>query len=95
MWERNSFHGNHRPAPPVGSVSLRWSLPANHTVEPGTRDGNACLRGYRLTVEPVPAWLAEGATFADLREQPFLEPKDVTAELRYGREPGPRLQKSH
>jgi uncharacterized protein (DUF433 family) len=54
------------------------------TVEAGKCAGKPCIRGNRLTVEHLLALLAEGATFADLKQEwDFLEPEDVTAALRF------------
>jgi uncharacterized protein (DUF433 family) len=54
------------------------------TVEAGKCAGKPCIRGYRLTVEHVLALLAEGSTFADLKQEwDFLEPEDIAAALRF------------
>ncbi|MBC7387727.1 MAG: DUF433 domain-containing protein, partial [Opitutaceae bacterium] len=36
------------------------------TVESGKRNGKACIRGMRITVEDILRWLASGMTFEQI-----------------------------
>ena len=61
------------------------------TLEPGKRGGKPCIRGLRITVQDVLAWLAEGRSTDDiLADFPQLQAKDIQAALAYaaGRERG-------
>jgi uncharacterized protein (DUF433 family) len=54
------------------------------TIEPGKRGGKPCIRGLRITVYDVLAWLASGMNEADILEDfPELEPEDIRACLRF------------
>ena len=47
------------------------------TSEPGKRSGQPCIRGLRITVGDVRAWLAAGMSMSDiLFDYPELEPED-------------------
>lgn len=50
------------------------------TTEPGTRGGQPCIRGMRLTVSDVLGYLASGMTEAEVIEDfPELTPEDIRA----------------
>ena len=48
------------------------------TLEPGKRGGKPCIRGLRITVYDVLAWLADGITEAEILEDyPELDATDI------------------
>jgi uncharacterized protein (DUF433 family) len=50
------------------------------TIAPDKRDGKACVRGMRITVNDVLGWLAHGMTEEQiLEENPGLEKEDFPA----------------
>jgi uncharacterized protein (DUF433 family) len=54
------------------------------TLQPGKRGGKPCIRGLRVTVYDVLAWLAEGMTQAEILEDfPELEAADIAACLSF------------
>ena len=54
------------------------------TLEPGKRGGKPCIRGLRITVQDVLAWLADGLSTQDiLIDYPQLTPDDIQAALAY------------
>lgn len=54
------------------------------TIEPGKRGGRPCIRGMRITVADVLAWLAAGMSNADiLADYPELTEEDIRACLAY------------
>ena len=54
------------------------------TLEPGKRSGKACVRGMRITVADVLAYLASGMSFEEILEDfPYLEKEDILACLSY------------
>lgn len=54
------------------------------TIEPGKRGGKPCIRGLRITVYDVLAWLAQGMTQAEILEDfPELEAADIAACLSF------------
>jgi uncharacterized protein (DUF433 family) len=58
------------------------------TIDPGKRGGKPCIRGLRITVYDVLAWLASGMSTGDILEDfPELEPEDIRACLRFAADP--------
>ena len=54
------------------------------TIEPDKRGGKPCIRGLRITVYDVLAWLADGMTPSDIIEDfPELTTDDISACLRF------------
>ena len=54
------------------------------TQEPGKHGGKPCIRGLRITVQDVLAWLAEGRSTEDiLADFPQLQAEDIQAVLVY------------
>jgi uncharacterized protein (DUF433 family) len=54
------------------------------TLEPGKRGGKPCIRGLRITVYDILAWLAEGMSEAEILEDyPELETNDIRACLAF------------
>lgn len=54
------------------------------TMEPGKRGGKPCIRGLRITVYDVLAWLADGMSEAEiLDDYPELEINDIRACLAF------------
>lgn len=54
------------------------------TIEPGKRGGKPCIRGLRITVYDVLAWLADGMTEAEiLDDYPELTADDIRACLAF------------
>ena len=54
------------------------------TLEPGKRGGKPCIRGLRITVYDVLAWLADGITEAEILEDyPELDATDIRACLAF------------
>lgn len=50
------------------------------TIEPGKRGGKPCVRGMRITVDEVLAYLASGMSEAEvLRDFPYLQADDIRA----------------
>ena len=63
-------------------------MPTNYqniiTIEPGKRGGKPCIRGLRITVYDVLAWLADGMTEAEiLDDYPELTADDIRACLAF------------
>lgn len=63
-------------------------MPTNYqniiTIEPGKRGGKPCIRGLRITVYDVLAWLADGMTEAEILEDyPELTADDIRACLAF------------
>jgi uncharacterized protein (DUF433 family) len=62
------------------------------TLEPGKRGGKPCIRGLRITVYDVLAWLADGMSEAEILEDyPELESSDIRACLAFAAEREHRL----
>ena len=54
------------------------------TIEPGKRSGKPCIRGLRMTVADVLAYLASGMSEEDLlRDFPDLTREDIRACLAF------------
>ena len=54
------------------------------TIEPGKRGGKPCIRGMRITVYDVLAWLASGMTEEQIVEDyPKLSKDDIRACLAF------------
>jgi uncharacterized protein (DUF433 family) len=54
------------------------------TIEPGKRGGKPCIRGMRMTVYDVLAYLASGMTHQEiLTDFPYLTEEDILACLSY------------
>ncbi|HXN45260.1 MAG TPA: DUF433 domain-containing protein [Bryobacteraceae bacterium] len=54
------------------------------TIEPGTRSGQPCIRGLRITVSDLLGWLAAGrSTEQILSDYPELEKDDLKAAIEY------------
>ena len=54
------------------------------TIEPGKRGGKPCIRGLRITVWDVLAWLGSGMSEAQiLDEHPDLEKADFPAVYQF------------
>src|ERR1035438_6437926 len=61
------------------------------TIEPGKRSGQPCVRGLRITVWDVLAWLAGGMTEQQiLDDYPELEPDDFRAVYEFAARMGRR-----
>lgn len=59
------------------------------TLDPGQRSGQACIRGYRVTVWDVLDMLASGMTEDEiLRDYPYLEKADFSAVYAYASQTG-------
>ena len=53
-------------------------------MEPGKRSGKPCIRGLRISVGDVLAYLASGMTHAEvLRDFPYLTEEDILACLAF------------
>ena len=62
------------------------------TVEPGKRSGQPCIRGLRITVWDVLAWLAAGTSEEQiLADYPELERDDFRAVFEYAARVGRRV----
>ena len=54
------------------------------TIEPGKRGGKPCIRGMRITVYDVLAYLASGMTIEEIVDDfPYLDEADIRACLAY------------
>jgi uncharacterized protein (DUF433 family) len=54
------------------------------TLEPSKRGGKPCIRGLRITVYDILAWLADGMSEAEILEDyPELESNDIHACLAF------------
>jgi uncharacterized protein (DUF433 family) len=54
------------------------------TLEPGKRGGKPCIRGLRITVYDILAWLADGMSEMEIIEDyPELEINDIRACLAF------------
>jgi uncharacterized protein (DUF433 family) len=54
------------------------------TIEPGKRGGKPCVRGIRITVGDVLAWLASGMTHQQIIDDyPDLNEQDILACLAF------------
>jgi uncharacterized protein (DUF433 family) len=54
------------------------------TIEPGKRSGKPCIRGLRITVSDVFAWLASGMSQEEILEDfPELTQEDLLACFAY------------
>ena len=54
------------------------------TIEPGKRGGKPCIRGLRITVGDVLAWMASGMTMDDIiSDFPELTKDDIYACLAF------------
>ncbi len=63
------------------------------TIEPGTRSGQPCIRGMRITVEDVLEYLAGGMTPDDvLADFPDLTAEDIRACLAFAADRERRLR---
>ncbi|MGI8553013.1 MAG: DUF433 domain-containing protein [Dehalococcoidia bacterium] len=57
------------------------------TIEPGTRGGQPCIRGMRITVYDVLSYLAAGMAVSEiLHDFPYLQESDIRACLSYAAE---------
>jgi uncharacterized protein (DUF433 family) len=64
------------------------------TIEPGKRSGQPCIRGLRITVWDIFAWLAGGATQEQiLDDYPDLEPEDFQAVFDFALKMGRRVER--
>jgi len=62
------------------------------TIEPGKRSGQPCIRGLRITVWDVLAWLAAGISEEQiLADYPELEKEDFRAVFDYAARIGRRV----
>ena len=62
------------------------------TIEPGKRSGQPCIRGLRITVWDILAWLGAGMTEDQiLADYPELEPADFRAVFDYASRVGRRV----
>lgn len=65
---------------------------ARITLEPDKRSGQPCIRGLRITVWDVLAWLAAGRTESEiLADYPELEQADFRAVFDYAARVGRRV----
>lgn len=63
------------------------SLLERITVDPDVRFGKPCIRGHRITVQEILAWLSSGMSQAQiLADYPQLEPDDFLAVYAYAAE---------
>ena len=63
------------------------------TIEPGKRGGKPCIRGMRITVGDVLAWLASGMTMdAIISDFPELTKDDIYASLAFAADKENRLR---
>jgi len=54
------------------------------TVEAGKMGGQACIRGYRFSLEQLLSMIDSGMTSERIMEKfPFLEPDDISDAIRY------------
>jgi uncharacterized protein (DUF433 family) len=54
------------------------------TIEPGKRGGKPCIRGMRITVGDILAWLASGMTIDEIiTDFPELTKDDIYASLAF------------
>ncbi|HPR32131.1 MAG TPA: DUF433 domain-containing protein [Prolixibacteraceae bacterium] len=54
------------------------------TIEPGKRGGKPCIRGMRITVSDILAWLAAGMTVKEIvADFDELTEEDIYAALSY------------
>lgn len=66
------------------------------TIEPGKRDGKPCIRGMRITVYDVLAWLASGMTEEQIIEDyPELSKDDIRACLAFAADREHQLTRIH
>lgn len=66
------------------------------TVEPGKRGGKPCIRGMRITVYDVLAWLASGMTEEQIIEDyPELSKDDIRACLAFAADREHQLTSIH
>ena len=78
-----------RPSPPLPPEE---SYRARITLDAGKRSGKPTIRGLRITVYDVLAYLAAGMTpEAILADFPSLEPEDIRACLSYAADREHRL----
>ena len=57
------------------------------TSDPAVRFGKPCIRGHRITVQEILAWLSGGASQQQiLDDYPQLEPEDFLAVYAYAAE---------
>ncbi len=62
------------------------------TIEPGTRSGQPCIRGLRITVWDVLGWLAAGRSEEQIiSDYPELERDDFRAVYEYAARVGRRV----
>lgn len=62
------------------------------TIEPGKRSGQPCIRGLRITVWDVLAWLAAGMSEEQIiADYPELERDDFRAVFDYAARTGRRV----
>jgi uncharacterized protein (DUF433 family) len=53
------------------------------TLEPNKMGGQACIRGYRFTLDQLLEMLADGMSSAEIiKAFPFIEPEDVDDALQ-------------
>jgi uncharacterized protein (DUF433 family) len=65
-------------------------------IEPGKRSGQPCVRGLRITVWDVLAWLAGGMTDQQIPDDyPELEPDDFRAVYEFAARMGRRVEHRH
>lgn len=66
------------------------------TIEPGKRGGQACVRGMRITVGDVLAWLASGMTHEEIRsDYPELTEDDILACLAFAADKERRISSAN
>jgi uncharacterized protein (DUF433 family) len=60
------------------------SLLSRITITPGTRSGQPCIRGLRITVWDILKWLGTGTSHAQiLSDYPELTEEDILAALQW------------
>lgn len=66
------------------------------TIEPGKRGGKPCIRGMRITVYDVLAWLASGMSEEQIIEDyPELSKEDIRACLAFAADRERQLTSIH
>ncbi len=66
------------------------------TIEPGKRGGKPCIRGMRITVYDILAWLASGMSEQQIIEDyPELSKDDIRASLAFAADREHQLTSVH
>ena len=64
-----------------------WFTCSIGSSDPAVRFGKPCIRGHRITVQEILAWLSSGASQQQiLADYPQLEPEDFLAVYAYAAE---------